>query len=185
MTAGAWRRRFPRGGGYWLWPARPVARRLLRREFARCGPHTGFDPLTSTFDGMSNIAIGDYVAIGQRCFIAVPDSELSIGDDTMLGPELCVMRSDHRFDVPGTLFHNTDALGVNKPLGIGCNVWIGARVTLLKGVSIGDAPIVGGGSAVTRDVPSYPIVAGNPPRFIRCLVEGADRIRHERCLEGL
>jgi acetyltransferase-like isoleucine patch superfamily enzyme len=50
-------------------------------------------------------------------------------------------------------------------------VWIGANVIILKGVTIGEGAIVGAGSVVTKDVPPYTIVAGNPARIIREIPE--------------
>ena len=50
---------------------------------------------------------------------------------------------------------------------IGNHVWIGGRVTILKGVTIGDNAVVGAGSVVTKDVPKDAIVAGNPAKVIR------------------
>jgi acetyltransferase-like isoleucine patch superfamily enzyme len=178
-------RQLPRGSGFWLWPLRPAARRLLRRQMARCGSGTSFDGLTSSFDGLGNISLGADVFIGPRAFVAVPNVRLSIGDDTVIGPELCVMGGDHRFDLPGTLYRDTHALGVNAPIEIGANVWIGARVTVLKGVRIGDGAIVGAGSVVTRDIPSQAIALGSPARVVRSRFEGADRARHDERLAGL
>lgn len=54
----------------------------------------------------------------------------------------------------------------NKVL-LGHDVWIGHGAILLPGVSIGTGAVVGAGSVVTKDVPPYTIVAGNPARFIR------------------
>ena len=175
----------PAGSGFWLWPLRPLARRALKRRMARCGRGTSFDGLTSTFDGIENISLGDDVFIGPRAFVAVPHARLSIGDDTVIGPELCVMGGDHRFDAPGTLFRDTRSLGVNEPIEIGCNVWIGARVTVLKGVRIGDGAIIGAGSVVTRPIPSQAIAHGSPARVARWRFEGTDRERHDDRLTGL
>lgn len=50
---------------------------------------------------------------------------------------------------------------------VGNDVWIGANAVVLKGVSIGDGAIVAAGSVVTKDVPPYAIVAGNPARLVR------------------
>ena len=60
--------------------------------------------------------------------------------------------------------HEEDVL---RPVSIGNDVWIGARVIVLGGVTIGNGAVIGAGSVVTRDVPSYAVVAGTPARLIR------------------
>ena len=50
---------------------------------------------------------------------------------------------------------------------IGNDVWIGMNATILPGVRIGDGAVIGANSLVTRDVPAYSIVAGNPAKIIR------------------
>jgi maltose O-acetyltransferase len=54
-----------------------------------------------------------------------------------------------------------------RPVRIGNDVWIGDRVIILPGVTIGDGCIIGAGSIVTHDTPPYSISAGNPARVIR------------------
>jgi len=53
------------------------------------------------------------------------------------------------------------------PVNIGNDVWIGSAAILLSGISVGDGAVVGAGSVVTKDVPPYAIVAGNPAKLIR------------------
>ena len=54
-----------------------------------------------------------------------------------------------------------------QPVTVGNDVWIGANACVLRGVTIGEGAVVGAGSVVTKDVPPYTIVAGNPARVIR------------------
>jgi acetyltransferase-like isoleucine patch superfamily enzyme len=56
-----------------------------------------------------------------------------------------------------------------RPVRIDDDVWIGRNVIILKGVHIGVGAIVGAGSVVTKDVPSYAVVAGNPAKIVRNL----------------
>lgn len=59
-----------------------------------------------------------------------------------------------------------------KRVKIGNNVWIGSNVTILPGVEIGEGAVVGAGSVVTKNVPQYSIVAGNPAKIIKTLNKG-------------
>lgn len=58
---------------------------------------------------------------------------------------------------------------------IGNDVWIGANSVVLKGVQVGDGAIIGAGSVVTKDVPDYAIVAGNPAKLVKYRFEEKDR----------
>lgn len=73
-----------------------------------------------------------------------------------------------------------------KPLTIiGNDVWIGMNVTILNGIRIGDGAVVGAGSVVTKDVPPYCIVGGNPARVIKQRFDDImiDRLIHSRWWE--
>ena len=62
---------------------------------------------------------------------------------------------------------NRQGLSAPKPIIIGDDVWIGTCSIVLPGVKIGKGSVVGAGSVVTKDVPDYCVVAGNPARIIK------------------
>ena len=89
-----------------------------------------------------------------------------IGDNVMMGPEVVVYSRNHQFvrtDIP----MNQQGFQEERTVRIGDDVWIGGRVTLLPGVTIGTGAVIGTGSVVTRDVPPWAVVAGNPARILR------------------
>lgn len=61
----------------------------------------------------------------------------------------------------------TDFLRTRGPIVLGNDVWVGVRAIILSGVTIGDGAVVAAGSVVTKDVPPYAIVGGNPARIIK------------------
>ncbi|MDD5435106.1 MAG: acyltransferase [Nitrospira sp.] len=124
----------------------------------------------------SNISIGNNVFIGGGTILDCVAS-ISVGDDVLISYQCLLADSDNhsilynlrRRDLADWKDGGKHDWGTTntKPIKICKGVWIGARVIILKGVTIGEGAIVGAGSVVTKDVPPYTIVAGNPARIIR------------------
>lgn len=66
-----------------------------------------------------------------------------------------------------------DEIDSKGPVSIGNDVWIGANSTVVSGVSIGTGAVIAAGAVVTKDVPPYAVVAGNPARLLRYRFESA------------
>ena len=89
-----------------------------------------------------------------------------IGNNVMMGPEVIIYTSGHkhdRIDIPMMEQGSSEV----QPVKIGNDVWIGGRVIILPGVKVGNGAIIGAGAVVTKDVPDYAIVGGNPAKVIR------------------
>jgi galactoside O-acetyltransferase len=119
-----------------------------------------------TFISRSGIEIGDNVTIAWGCTIYDHDSHSL---DYMkrrkdIDDELDDIRNGRNF------IANKDWSEVNtKPIKICNDAWIGMNVIIIKGVTIGEGAIVGAGSVVTKDVPAWTVVAGNPAQIIKTL----------------
>lgn len=107
-------------------------------------------------DGASTITIGDNSSVGRDCHIHAA-SDIIIGDDVQIGPATVIISAakdkDDRLEVV--------ALG---PITIGDGVWIGERVSIIGGVTVGDKATIGAASVVTHDVPPGEVVVGVPAR---------------------
>ena len=89
---------------------------------------------------------------------------LTIGDYVMIGPNVAIVSSQHRFDdprVPMMFLGHREA-----PVTIGSDVWIGANAVVLPGVTIADGTVVSAGAVVTADTEPYSIVGGIPAKRI-------------------
>lgn len=106
------------------------------------------------------LEIGPRTWIGYGCSIAARRS-VHIGADCLLGPYTNILDNDYH-DV-----YDHRVAPESRPVTIGNNVWIGTRVIILPGVTIGDDAVIGAGAVVTRDVPARTVAAGNPARVLR------------------
>jgi len=91
-----------------------------------------------------------------------------IGKNSGLGANSCVYDTDfHLLDPDARLKQKSIIEASSAPVIIGDNVWVGANVTILKGVSIGNNTIIGIGSIVTKSIVENEIFAGNPAKSIK------------------
>ena len=112
-------------------------------------------------DGILNI--GDNVHIGIGTIISAMD-KITIGHDTLIAEYVTIRDQDHKVEAGKITAQNGF---VSAPIHIGDNVWIGAKATILKGVTIGDNVVIGANSVVTKSIPSNTIAAGIPAKPIR------------------
>jgi len=113
-------------------------------------------------NGVGNVSIGDGSIIGIGCVIIGP---VTIGANVMLAQHIVVSGLNHRYEDVSLPPSKQDV--DRKMITIEDNVWIGANAVITAGVTIGKHAIVGAGSVVTKDVPAYSVVVGNPARIIK------------------
>lgn len=110
------------------------------------------------------LVIGRGAWIGQAAFLHAAGG-ITVGAEVGIGPHACVLTSVHG-DVPRELPIMRGAIETAPVvLGEGCDVGIGAII--LPGVTVGRGAQIGAGAVVTKDVPDFAIVAGNPARVLR------------------
>lgn len=100
------------------------------------------------------------------------EGHITIEDEVEIGAGIHIYVNNHRFDrvdIPIKYQGYT----LSQPVRIARGAWLGARVTLLPGVTIGENAVVGAGSVVTHDVPPRTVAIGVPARVIRSIGEAA------------
>lgn len=107
--------------------------------------------------------IGNNSGIGENCRFY---GKVVIGDNVMIGPECMVITTNHEYRKLDILMREQGPME-ERPVIIGNDVWIGARVILLPGVFIGDGAVVAAGAVVSKSVPSFAVVGGNPARILK------------------
>ena len=104
------------------------------------------------------LSIGSFCSIGEGTVIVLAAAGGHRPDWISTFPFIQLFKDFHNFSFPQT---------EKRDVIIGNDVWIGINATILSGVKIGDGAVIGASSVVTKDVPAYSIVAGNPAKLIR------------------
>lgn len=121
-------------------------------------------------DGAILIPDKGSISIGNNCSIGAYNildgsGELFIGNHVRIGSHVCIYSANHIFESRTELIYKQ---GMDyKKVIVNDDVWIGAHVTILAGVSIGEGAVLAAGSVVTKDVLPYTIVAGVPAKPIK------------------
>lgn len=126
------------------------------------------------YSELVNSVLGEYSYIAQYSIV----NKSNIGKFCSIGHGSYIGLWEHNMVVTTHSFYLYESSGgfvsgykdydkCSVETSIGSDVWVGANAVVLKGVSIGDGAIIGAGSVVTKDVPPYAIVVGNPARVIK------------------
>lgn len=139
---------------------------LLEKMFAEIGEGTYIEPPLHANWAGKHVHLGRDVYFNFNVTL-VDDTDIYIGDNTMVGPNTVIATAGH------PIFPDLRLNGgqYNIPVHIGKNCWLGAAVIVLPGVTIGDNTVVGAGSVVTKDLPAGVVAAGNPCRVLRPIGE--------------
>ena len=109
-----------------------------------------------------NIELGENFYANMNCVI-LDEAKVTFGDNVFVAPNCGFYTAGHPLDVE----RRNRGLEYARPITVGSNVWIGAQVCVLPGVTIGDNCVIGAGSVVTRSIPANSLAVGNPCRVIR------------------
>lgn len=126
------------------------------------GKDSTIEDFSAINNGVGNVIIGDRAKIGLSNTIIGP---VTIGNDVRLAQNITLSGLNHNYEDISVPIH---VQGVStSPIIIEENSWLGANVVVVAGVTIGKHTIVAAGSIVTKNVPPYSVVVGNPARVIK------------------
>lgn len=153
-----------------------IKRNLLRWRGAKIGKKVKIwrDVM---IDDYSKLSVGDNVTIS-RSTILVTLGGVEIHDNVMMGYACKILSAAHRIP-PINEMMRTSGVEI-RPIVIGEDSWIASGATILSGITIGKGAVVAANSVVTKDVPDYAIVAGNPARILRMREGVPDNVASEQ-----
>lgn len=160
-------------------------RRLAVRENVTVGKRFHVGPFSRIW-APNRLTFGDDCYVGKYCTIEV-DGE--IGNGVLIANNVgLVGREDHDIHEVGTLISRSRWIGDSgynperATIRVEEDVWIGFGAVVLSGVTVGRGAIVASGSVVTKDVPPYAIVGGNPAKVLAERFDAETAAEHERRL---
>ncbi len=157
---------------------------FYKRSLKYCGKNVYLRPSSSDFKGLWNLSIGDYTSIPKGSTFYCTEASLTIGNKVIFGPHPTIITGDHRIDVIGKfIIDSHEKLPQNDaPVIIEDDVWTGANITILKGVTIGRGSVIAAGAVVNKSCPPYSIIGGIPAKILKFRFTIDEVIEHEKVL---
>lgn len=121
--------------------------------------------ISTTLNNLGNfIKIGNNVGLGEFAYLGGAGG-LEIGDDCIIGQYFSCHPENHVYDDPSKLIRLQGV--TRKGIKIGKNCWIGSKVTILDGVTIGDNCVIAAGAVVTKSMPPNSVIGGVPAKVLK------------------
>ena len=143
-------------------------RGLIKQAEKKSGWRINFVPQGAggvRIDHAENFEISHTSHLKSNTYIECSGGGVKIGAYFHSGRGLTILSGNHKYDNDN--FIPYDSVSINKPVIIKDFVWLGSNVTIVPGVTIGEGVVVGAGAVVTRDIPDYAVVGGNPAQIIK------------------
>lgn len=115
--------------------------------------------------GVKNIIINEGSFLGEGTKLVAYDANISIGRNCLIAADCIMITRNHNYSVREIDIKKQGYS--NKPIVIKDNVWLGYRVVILPGITIGEGAIVAANSVVTKNIEPYAIYGGNPAKLIK------------------
>lgn len=159
---------------------------VWKRSMRHCGTNVFLRPTSSDIKGIENLSVGDDTLIPKGSTIYCTKASCTIGNKVVFGPKPTIITGDHRFDIIGRyiadISDNEKLTQSDAPVVIEDDVWCGANIVILKGVTIGRGSIVAAGSVVTKSCAPYSIIGGVPAKLIKMRFTPEQIEKHEYIL---
>jgi maltose O-acetyltransferase len=144
------------------WIGIKLRKAFMRRRLGGCGVNPVFHT-NVRITSPKGLKIGDFCAFGEGTFLTAGGG-IVIGNYVATGPDAKIWSVNHRFDDPDIPWMKQGY--EHKTVVIEDDVWIGAAAFIKPGVRIGRGAIISAGTILSKSVPAYAIVAGNPGRVV-------------------
>lgn len=157
---------------------------LYKKAMKKCGDNVNIKPCTSIYFGLENLSIGNNVSIPRYSHIFCTEASLNIGNNIVFGPAPTIVTGNHRIDMVGKyIVDSHEKLSENdKEVNIEDDVWVGANVTILMGVTIGRGSVIAAGAVVNKSCPPYSIIGGIPAKILKPRFSIEKILKHEELL---
>lgn len=135
----------------------------IKNSVGSCGVNLRVNYRCAGFN--KNVILGDHVNLNGMRILGT--GEVKIGSYFHSGDGITLITSNHNYDSHDMEYIPYDKKRIDKPIVIEDFVWIGFGVTIVPGVTIGEGAVIAAKAVVTKDVPKYAVVGGNPARLIK------------------
>lgn len=154
---------------------------FYKKSMKYCGCNVYIRPMCSDFKGLWNLSVGNYTSIPKGSVFYCTEAPLTIGNKVIFGPRPTIITGDHRIDMIGKyIIDSNEKLPENdSAVIIEDDVWTGANITILKGVTIGRGSVIAAGAVVIRSCPPYSIVGGVPAKVLKYRFTIDEALLHE------
>lgn len=112
-----------------------------------------------------NCSVQPYTILTGYGSVENPSGQITIGDGVRIAPHGIIIAANHNFADADQPIHGQGL--THAPITLEDDIWIGGRVNITAGVTIGHGSVIGGGSVVTKDIPAMSVAVGIPAKVVK------------------